>query len=168
MAKLPRGGKRSGAGRPLILSAVDKLCVGALVQHRLRKKTQAAFDRSIRQKHSEDNLEALWRRLNEIPVPVRQRLRRKWEAEHPGEAYDAQLDDSEIGSLLAEIRGAIEEGGLQGRRYFAAPERATKDALKQVLRVMTRAGRRCGLAITERMAKSCLDQYRASLKEPSR
>ena len=165
MTKKPRGGKRPGAGRPLALSDAEKLRVGALIHQRVVKTTQTAFNSSIAKRHSDDGIEELWRRINSIPVPVRQQRRKEWEENHPGEVYDAKLDESEIGSLLDEIQGAIEEGSLKGRRYFMAPERATKGGREQAIRVVVRACRRCGISLTERMAKTCFDKYRAYVRD---
>ena len=63
---------------------------------------------------------------------------------------------------LADIQAAIEEGILQGRRYFPGPIRIGPGIRRSVIRrVAFAASQRWRLTVSERIAERCLEEFRA-------
>ncbi|MBL6613333.1 MAG: hypothetical protein ISP49_00365 [Reyranella sp.] len=63
---------------------------------------------------------------------------------------------------LGDIQAAIEEGILQGRRYFPGPLRIAPGIRRSVIRrVALAASQRWHLTVSERMAERCLEEFRA-------
>ena len=63
---------------------------------------------------------------------------------------------------LADIEVEIEEGGLQGRRYFSGPRRVAPRVRRPIIRSVARAASRFfGIPISPRTAERCLEEYRA-------
>jgi hypothetical protein len=140
-----RGGARDGAGRKPILTDLQRLQIGVAIDWRLRRKTRADFVRAVDAKFADDDLRALWARLD----ATRDVDRRKVDAEA-------------LAALLADIEVEIEEGALQGRRYFRGPTRVAPGIRRPIVRSVARAASRLyGVAISERMAERCLEEYRA-------
>jgi hypothetical protein len=138
-----RGGARDGAGRKPILTDEQRLQIGAAIHRRLWRKTRAEFARTVDAKFADDDLLALWAELNKIPTAERRNV----------DSDDARL---------ADIQVEIEEGGLQGRRYFSGPRRIAPRVRGPIVRSVARAASRLfGVSISLRTAERCLEEYRA-------
>lgn len=140
-----RGGAREGAGRRPILSDEQRLKIGAAIHRRLWRKTQAEFVRSVEAKFGDDNLRALWASLEATPRAGRRKV-----------------DPEALADHLADIQAEIEEGGLQGRRYFRGPTRVAPGIRGPIIRSVARAASRLLRAsVSERTVERCLEEYRA-------
>jgi hypothetical protein len=63
---------------------------------------------------------------------------------------------------LADIEAEIEEGGLQGRRYFRGPTKVSPGIRGSIIRSVARAASRlfC-ISASERTVERCVEEYRA-------
>lgn len=135
-----RGGARKGAGRKPTLTSEQRLHLGALIHARLWQKTRALFDRSLAGRLAEDELPMLWARLHD--------------QHKAGRGKDADV-------TLWDIQAAIEEGALQGQRYFPGATKVAPGIREQVIRSVARVlSRRWRLYISTRMAERCLEEFR--------
>jgi hypothetical protein len=163
MQKKPRGGARPGAGRPALLTLSQQLRLGEAIKRRLQRRTIAAFRDSVDAKVSEDDLEKRLRELETISPADRYAwgsMRREKYGE--GSTYDAPFDESSIGEQLEHIKIEITMGGLRKTRQLHAPRLAFPGLRAKVLASVARAvARQCGVIISERTAKRCLDLYQA-------
>jgi hypothetical protein len=140
-----RGGARRGAGRKPILTDLQRLKIGAAIDRRLWRKTRTDFVRSVDAKFADDDLRALWARLQATPDIDRRKV-----------------DPNALADLLADIEAEIEEGGLQGQRRFRGPIRVAPGIRKPIIRSVARAASRLYCAsVSERTAERCLEEYRA-------
>ena len=138
-----RGGTRQGAGRKPILTDEQRLQIGAAIHRRLWRRTRVEFARAVDAKFADDDLAALWAELNRIAIAERR-----------------NLDFGDV--RLADVQVEIEEGGLQGRRYFSGPRRVGPRIRGPVVRSVARAASRLfGVSISPRTAERCLEEYRA-------
>lgn len=134
-----RGGARQGAGRKPVLTSVQKLALGAVIDDMLWQETRARSDKALEAKLAEDDLPELWAAFD--------RMRNA----HP-DVRDRQLTD---------IQATIEEGILQGQRVVPGPVRVAPRIRKPIIRWVARAASlHWRLAISERMAERCLEAYR--------
>ena len=137
---MKRGGARRGAGRKPLLTSEQRLEIGAIIHDVLWRKTRARSDNSLQAILAEDDLPMLWADLD--------RMRHA----HP-DVRDRQL---------ADIQAAIDEGILQGPRYFPGPIRIAPGIRRSVIRrVALAASQRWQLTVSERMAERCLEEFRA-------
>jgi hypothetical protein len=137
-----RGGARQGSGRKPILTDEQRLQIGAAIHRRLWRRTRAKFAGAVDANFADDDLSTLWADLNRIPIADR----------HKVHVDDARLSDIEV---------EIEEGGLQGRRYFRGPRRVAPGIRGPIVRGVARAAFRFfGVSISPRMAERCLEEYR--------
>jgi hypothetical protein len=149
MASAKRGGVRRGAGRKPVLGSLQRLQVGAMVHDALQQETQDRFDRALDARIAEDEeLPQIWARLGATP----RRGRR-------------DIDPESLAILLADAQAAIEEGVLQGRRYFPGPGTTAPGVREPILRRVARdVSRRWKKRITPRMVEKCLEEYRATMR----
>jgi hypothetical protein len=125
------------------LTDEQRLQIGAAIHRRLWRKTRAEFARAVDAKFADDDLSALWAELNKIPTADRRNV---------------DFDDVR----LADIEVEIEEGGLQGRRYFRGPRGVAPRIRGPIVRSVARAASRFfGISISPRTAERCLEEYRA-------
>jgi hypothetical protein len=137
-----RGGARQGAGRKSILTDEQRLQIGAAIHRRLWRRTRWEFARAVDAKFADDDLSALWAELDKIPTADRR-----------------NLDSNDV--RLADIEVEIEEGGLQGRRYFSGPSRVAPRIRGPIVRSVARAASRLfGISVSPRTAERCLEEYR--------
>ena len=109
-----------------------------LAQSGARVILEPDLDRALADKLAEDDLPELWAGLH--------RLRQG----------DPDLRDRQ----LCDIQASIEEGVLQGRRWIPGPTRTVSGIRPAILRKVARAAsRRWGVAVSERMAERCLEEY---------
>lgn len=135
-----RGGARRGAGRKPVLTWAQRLHVGASVDSLLWRKTYARFDRELDAILAEDDLPQLWEGLHRLQ----------------------QADPELLERQLSDIQASIEEGILQGRRYVTGPTRILPGIRRAILqKVADAASLRWHVAVSERMAERCLEEYRA-------
>lgn len=121
----------------------QRLQIGAAIHRRLWRRTRWEFARAVDAKFADDDLSALWAELNKIPTADRR-----------------NLDSNDV--RLADIEVEIEEGGLQGRRYFSGPRRVAPRIRASIVRSVARAASRLiGASISPRTAERCLEEYRA-------
>jgi hypothetical protein len=136
-----RGGARKGAGRKSTLSNQQRLQLGAMIHARLWDKTRALFDRKLDARLSEDELPVLWEGLREH--------------------HRAGRDD-DVDMTLWDIQAAIDEGVLQGRRYFQGPTKVAPGIRRQVIRGVARVvSRQWQVQVSPRLAERCLEEFRA-------
>lgn len=135
-----RGGARKGAGRKAMLSSQQRLYLGAMIHARLWDETRALFDRKLAASLTEDEIPALWDRLDDH--------------RRAGRAEDVEV-------TLWDIQAAIDEGVLQGRRYFQGPTKVAPRLREQVIRSAARLmSRRWQLPVSSRLAERCLEEFR--------
>jgi hypothetical protein len=125
------------------LTDEQRLQIGAAIHRRLWRRTRAEFARAVDARFADDDLSALWAELDKIPIAGRRNV---------------DFDDTR----LADIEVEIEEGGLQGRRYFSGPRRVASRIREPIVRSVARAASRFfGVSISPRTAERCLEEYRA-------
>ena len=151
------GGRRVGSGRKPILTRVERLYLGNAIEYRLRRKTNAMFDRSL-----QENLPPQLEQIRAYSIADRRRLKAQWQRQHGNADYDPEEDDTALGALILDARDAYESGPLKYRGVvIQGPRAAAPKILKEILASVARAvSRRCGVALTERHAKTCLNEYR--------
>ena len=121
----------------------QRLQIGAAIHRRLWRRTRAEFARAVDAKFADDDFSALWAELNKVPIADRRNV---------------EFDDVRF----ADIEVEIEEGGLQGRRYFSGPSRVAPRIRGPIVRSVARAASRLfGVSISPRTAERCLEEYRA-------
>jgi hypothetical protein len=125
------------------LTDEQRLQIGAAIHRRLWRRTRAEFARAVDAKFADDDLSALWAELDKIPTADRRKV---------------DFDDVRF----ADIEVEIDEGGLQGRRYFSGPRRVAPRIRGPIVRSVARAASRFfGVSISSRTAERCLEEYRA-------
>lgn len=121
----------------------QRLQIGAAIHRRLWRRTRAEFARAVDAKFADDDLSALWAELNKIPTADRRKV---------------DFDDVRC----ADIEVEIDEGGLQGRRYFSGARRVAPRIRGPIVRSVARAASRLfGISVSPRTAERCLEEYRA-------
>jgi hypothetical protein len=161
------GGTRDGAGRPPALSFEQRVLLGTVIERRIQRKTRLQLRQKVRARYADDELEALWAQLRKIPVADRLKLRAQWKERHGDKPFDLSLDPGLIGRLINDVRAEIEEGGLQGQRFFSGPKKTPDGIRKQVLGDLARAATRLWKKpVSVRLAEKCLEEVRAITARP--
>ena len=145
-----------------VLSRGDRYRLGNAIEYRLRRKTNAMFDRSLQK-----NLPSQLEQIKAYSIADRRRLKAQWQRRHGKAEYDPEKDDSALGDLILDARDAYEIwaakiSGTGDLRTEARPPKILKEILASVARAISR---RCGIALTERHAKTCLSEYRRDRAE---
>ena len=86
------GGRRPGSGRKRVLSWGDRYRLGNAIEYRLRRKTNAMFDRSL-----QENLPPQLEQIKAYSIADRRRLKAQWQRRHGKAEYDPEKDDSALG-----------------------------------------------------------------------
>jgi hypothetical protein len=144
-----KGGKRQGAGRKPVLSAVERLDLRARVEARLAEAARVRLKEMVEARNERFNLREKWARLQSIPVDERRRrqsTKRNW-ADDDDTVLDVRDAVAALyGSNKIEISIAKLRYGL--RRQIVAT--VAKEKSKELRR-----------SITPRLAERCLEEYRA-------
>jgi hypothetical protein len=149
MAKSRRGGKRQGAGRKPILSAVERLDRGADVNARLLGATQAWVRARVEANYERYNLKEKWARVHSIPVAERQRWSQR-----------STDDGSTAGDAVFDVRDAIRAAG--SKKVVVSPGRAGYRLRCQIIATVAADwSRDLGQNISPRFVERCLEEYRA-------
>jgi hypothetical protein len=151
------GGRRAGTGRKRILTRLERLDLGNAIEYRLRRKTNAMFNRSIQEK-----LPPQLEQIRAYSIADRRWLKAQWQRQHGNAEYDPEQDDSVLGDLILDARAVYKSGPPKYRGVvIRGPRQAAPKILKEILASVARAvSRRCGVALKERHAKTCLVEYR--------
>jgi hypothetical protein len=156
---MPRGGKREGAGRPFLLTELQRLWVGSEFEKRWRDESvtrwQAGERRGQRQLHEK------WDALREVPVTLRRFVTAEGDALLNAEEtlpFGDQDRVTDAQSDLAEVRNLLGQIPRISRVYIRRPQGVQIRLPAEVAKV---ASKRFKRLVTPRMVKTCLDEFRA-------
>ena len=142
-----RGGARPGAGRRRELTDLERLQIGAFADQRLWQETRGAWARADDATISaltDGDLPRVWQEIWATPPADRHKV-------SPGA----------LNEKLSEAAGEIEIS-LKKQRYIKGPTRIAPGIRKPTFRAVAQdVSRRWRQAITPRMVKRCLEEFRA-------
>lgn len=153
------GGKRPGAGRPRVLSRLQRLMVGAECENWWKAEEKETTHKKIIEKTG-----AYHKRIDEIPLKTRRGRIAKQSIEEASADIDAALKPLVIGSAAPPdlILFALRDRTVLGKRPSGK-----KAEVIEAGRTFCRD--RYRIAITARLAKTCWGEYRQWLaKQPHR
>lgn len=150
MSSKSRGGRRPGAGRKAELDYLELVGIGGLIDRRITEARDAHFFQKVRNQFPDSDLDLHWRQLHAVPV----KSRHVWSAELERSGLTVEDDDDPISQLVSDVRAEIGD-----QRYFVNPGKMPYGVRAKVLADTAKER-----GITVRMAKRCLETYRAFKK----
>jgi hypothetical protein len=99
--------------------------------------------------------------IRAFSLAERSRFKAQWKQRYGDAEYDPEKDDSPLGELILDAEDNYRDGPLKGRLVIPGPKQVSAHISDPIVDSVLRAVfRRCGIALKQRHAKTCLDFYR--------